>query len=208
MSLLVKRVSVLFFWPIFLRNSVSPATQDLMLPETAAALISEHDANSSWTSTFWFPTFHGDVDLLPGTGDTPKCLPCHPYQPHIYPSGTSYRFDPSKYCGTGSAPNLLEDLSSSLGDSFFYSRGTYQSSAYTTYYLRCSFNDVTANYSDDTFVPDSFIKKDTKTEPIKRHRVKKNLPTDRMPSAKLKEKRENGTTRTSPNSMTKHQAIR
>ena len=87
-----------------------------MLLDTAEALISEHDASTSWTSTFWFPTFHGDVDLLPGTGPNAVCLNSLPYQPLRYPPGTSYRFDPSKYCGEGSTSTIIDDRASSLGD--------------------------------------------------------------------------------------------
>ena len=163
-----------------------PSFPNNMHPATAAALISEYQANSSWTSTFWFPTHHGNIDLLPGTGPSPICLPCLPCQPDVYPPGTSYRFDPDKYRGEGSMPKLIEDVTSCLGDSFFYCRGEYESikSTYTTYYLRCSFNNVAERYSDGEFVPDSFSKKDTITEPIKRSRKKP--PTKRMPTSKLR----------------------
>ena len=155
-------------------------------PATAAALISEHQANSSWTSTFWFPTYHGNIDLLPGTGPSPICLPCLPCQPDVYPPGTSYRFDPDKYRGEGSTSKLIEDLTSCLGDSFFHCRGEYEciKSTYTTYYFRFLFNNVAEHYSDGEFVPDSFSKKDTITEPIKRSRKKP--PTERMLTSKLK----------------------
>ena len=178
-----------FLFCLQIRHCSSKAALPAMLPATVAALVAELHTLASWTSSFLFSTDQGYVDLSLATGPEAMPLAHLPYQPQIYPPGTSYRFDPEKYLGKEAKSSILEDVSASIGDCHMYSRGetSNDSQLYTTHSMRCSFTDKNPNYSDALFVPETFSKKNTITERIKRKHSQTGLPTDRMLSAKMKQ---------------------
>ena len=157
-----------------------------MHPHTANELAAHHEALSSFTSAFLFPTSKGPVNLGLGIGDGAVPLRFLPFQPDIFPPGTSYRFEMSKYRGLDAAFSILTDIANCIGDCFLHGSGSNVYADYTSFRLRCSFDWVARSWTSDNFSTTCFVKNNTVTEPIKRRGHSTETAVDRMYNHKMR----------------------
>ena len=154
--------------PPLVDNSVTmqgrTSTVVVMTLSTFNAIAAEFNSICTWDQRFHFKVNQAIVDLSPAIGPSAFPLLGAPCQPTEYPPNVSFLFDPSKYKGIDSYWALTGDIPDSLPEAFMRrcGRSSNDSPRVTSFFISCSFCEVSDSASSRKFEMSHFQKKERK----------------------------------------------
>ena len=145
--------------------------------ETVTSIIEEQDKLSHWENKPVIQHGSVDIDLCQACGDNAQTPDNAHNQPSLYPKGTRYQFDTTKYNGESAFPELKKLIVGCCPGCTLYLQGekipSKDDNFLTTWVLRCNRYPVEVKSKPSPFQKGYFTKDNVRDETYKQRSSKK-----------------------------------